>query len=779
MLLDGAAAATFARCFDGAGELLLLVPVCIGAHLLAHAARLAARRGRRVIAAGGWILAVLLVAWVPLAALDLNRLTWALPVGHGGSVVASQLQAAWHIFSTQVAPVSTATGLVLAAAWTCGFMALAAEALDSDVTLPAIVSLVPAFDVVVFTGALGTASGRAIELAVLGAFAVWYLAGSLGRSRRVQVVVARVEETAAQRLARTRPGGLRMLRVAAPGLVLLGAIGAGVLGPLLPGAESQALVSWHGTAGSGANLGRPGGTGKGGTVVVSALVRVGEEEIFQAKSTLLTVHSSVATREVLYLLDNFNGNEWTPASDSSALQVALPPVGESTQSLLAHPPAVTYPGGRAAITEVLTVDSLGGRELPIPGPPLALSGVGNAVEASASGPVTVPTLRRGETFAIEAYLPASPPSSAGGQSSSSASGPIGGTEPLSADSSLPHPIPANIVALARRIVAGASTAEAKAVDIQDYLAGNPSFHYELPQRLPSGAIANSGEGYSALEAFLFHVRTGYCQQFASAFAVLARIDGLPTRIAVGLLPGTQTSRDTWQVSGSDVHAWPQVFIPNVGWSDYEPTPGTTPPETFNRGGPKDSTSPGAVHSKGSRPHNPRAEQLRPAPRSGSPLPSPVPRSASVKTPGPGLSPLALLWILLALAAIALLSVPVVRLAVLRRRSRSPSLAVVSSWRDALRVLAAAGFHRRRAETYNEFVHRVCLAGVLTPTGDAALLRLLSEVNVATFGRGPLGGEAAHEAAGDSRVVRRCVWRSIPRWRRLFNELDPRSVRAVL
>jgi hypothetical protein len=124
-------------------------------------------------------------------------------------------------------------------------------------------------------------------------------------------------------------------------------------------------------------------------------------------------------------------------------------------------------------------------------------------------------------------------------------------------------------------------------------------------------------------------------------------------------------------------------------------------------------------------------------------------------------------------------VPVVRLAVLRRRSRSPSLAVVSSWRDALRVLAAAGFHRRRAETYNEFVHRVCLAGVLTPTGDAALLRLLSEVNVATFGRGPLGGEAAHEAAGDSRVVRRCVWRSIPRWRRLFNELDPRSVRAVL
>ena len=40
-----------------------------------------------------------------------------------------------------------------------------------------------------------------------------------------------------------------------------------------------------------------------------------------------------------------------------------------------------------------------------------------------------------------------------------------------------------------------------------------------------------------LEQFLLETRTGYCQQYATAFAVLARVLGFRTRVAVGFLPG--------------------------------------------------------------------------------------------------------------------------------------------------------------------------------------------------------------------------------------------------
>ncbi len=51
VLLDAVTVASFARCFSGPGELLIAVPVCIGAHLLAHLARNVSKAGQR---AGGW-----------------------------------------------------------------------------------------------------------------------------------------------------------------------------------------------------------------------------------------------------------------------------------------------------------------------------------------------------------------------------------------------------------------------------------------------------------------------------------------------------------------------------------------------------------------------------------------------------------------------------------------------------------------------------------------------------------------------------------------------------
>src|SRR5439155_21015223 len=84
-----------------------------------------------------------------------------------------------------------------------------------------------------------------------------------------------------------------------------------------------------------------------------------------------------------------------------------------------------------------------------------------------------------------------------------------------------------------------------------------------------------GHSYDALRR-LFGAnpqdRVGYAEQYASAFAVLARSQGFPTRVAVGyLLRARELRGDTYTVTTADAHAWPEVAIAGYGWVAFEPT----------------------------------------------------------------------------------------------------------------------------------------------------------------------------------------------------------------
>ena len=76
----------------------------------------------------------------------------------------------------------------------------------------------------------------------------------------------------------------------------------------------------------------------------------------------------------------------------------------------------------------------------------------------------------------------------------------------------------------------------------------------------------------ALIDFLTKDRRGYCQQFAFAMAVLARLLDIPSRVAVGYTEGSPLGHDRWQVRTSDAHAWPELYFPGAGWLRFEPTP---------------------------------------------------------------------------------------------------------------------------------------------------------------------------------------------------------------
>jgi transglutaminase-like putative cysteine protease len=77
----------------------------------------------------------------------------------------------------------------------------------------------------------------------------------------------------------------------------------------------------------------------------------------------------------------------------------------------------------------------------------------------------------------------------------------------------------------------------------------------------------------ALLTFLMQTRTGFCQQYATAMAVLARELGIPARVAVGYQAGTLQDDGTYLVRSTDAHAWVEVFFEGYGWLQFEPTPG--------------------------------------------------------------------------------------------------------------------------------------------------------------------------------------------------------------
>jgi transglutaminase-like putative cysteine protease len=81
----------------------------------------------------------------------------------------------------------------------------------------------------------------------------------------------------------------------------------------------------------------------------------------------------------------------------------------------------------------------------------------------------------------------------------------------------------------------------------------------------------------ALDNFLFGSRRGYCQHFATALAILLRLEGVPCRIASGLFGGTPDPLDPRvRVFGSrDAHAWVEIPLRGLGWVPFDATPAET------------------------------------------------------------------------------------------------------------------------------------------------------------------------------------------------------------
>jgi hypothetical protein len=138
-----------------------------------------------------------------------------------------------------------------------------------------------------------------------------------------------------------------------------------------------------------------------------------------------------------------------------------------------------------------------------------------------------------------------------------------GQRALSGYLELPSTTTDETVALADELAAGATSTYEVVDRYQRWLAAN--VEYDLDAPLPD-------PGEDAVHEFLFDSRRGFCEQIATALAIMLRSQGVPARIATGYIPGERDRvTGVFEVRASDAHAWVEVWFPESGWQSFDPT----------------------------------------------------------------------------------------------------------------------------------------------------------------------------------------------------------------
>ena len=139
----------------------------------------------------------------------------------------------------------------------------------------------------------------------------------------------------------------------------------------------------------------------------------------------------------------------------------------------------------------------------------------------------------------------------------------------------PMSVPGRVQELAHSIVAGARSDYEKAARLEQFLLDNYKYDLRVPPLPRSSDVVKS---------FLFDRQAGYCAQFATSMAVMARSIGLPARVATGYLPGRyDTLTGVHVVRLQDAHAWVEIKFQKYGWVPFDPTPRPDSPWTLDTG----------------------------------------------------------------------------------------------------------------------------------------------------------------------------------------------------
>ncbi len=474
-----------------------------------------------------------------------------IPTGRTLESLGTDLSDAWAIYTDQSAPVATASGFVavlgIAGWWLAQLADWAAFRLKSPVE-----SLIPATSVFVFGALMGVNRHEMIHGAIFaGAVAAVLL--SLRAERQT-----REESWASGGSGRGISTTLRVGGTTAVIAVLAGV----VIGPLVPGAKDTAIVDFREITG-----------GSQTRTVISPLVEISTSLVEQSNFEIFSVAVDKSDRDYwrLMALNSFDGNIWRR---SSKFDDVHGPVGSDIDSSV-H---------RNTITQTITTRRLGNIYLPAAYEVSQVAdsaGIRLEYEAATGALVVKEQDQRkaeaGFTYTIESAVPDFDPADLPADATA-------GLDPsfVAENTALPpacgenessatdHCWPTSVSDLARQITDGASTDHQRALLLQNYFLDPSRFTYDLDVALH--------ENVADIEDFLFQVQRGYCEQFSSTFAAMARSLGIPARVAVGFTWGDwDEARGEYVVSGRHAHAWPEVYFAGAGWVAFDPTPGRARP----------------------------------------------------------------------------------------------------------------------------------------------------------------------------------------------------------
>jgi transglutaminase-like putative cysteine protease len=707
--LSLATAFGFCRLFVGWSWFPTLALAAVASHLVAIFCR---RRGLGLVLSS--IASVIGLALFSSLAFYRDSSAFGLPTRETWHVMTDDLASGWHDFGSAIALVEPRTGFMVAAVvavWLSAFLAdgfgFRAGAGPEMLVAPGILF--------VFCSALAGERFRLLSAGLWLACAA--LAFVLHRSM--------LQEDGSGWLTSHRRGTITA--AARVGATLgLGAIAiALVVGPLLPGAKSDALIDTRNPR-------------SGSRQTISPLVDIQGRIANQSDTELFTVKAAAPSYWRLTALDEFDGRIWSSARTYSDATGTL---GGGLSNGHATPLQQDY-----------TIKGLSSIWYPAAFAPTRIS-IGGDVRYDAETASIVTKsgdTAEGQQYTVESQIPNLTPDEL--QAVSAPAPNDIGTH----YTELPTNFPSNLTQLARDITANGKTQYEKALLLQNWFRKN--FTYDLQ--------VQRGHGINAIEAFLDQ-RKGYCEQFAGTFAAFARALGIPSRVAVGFTQGTAGPDGLYHVEGKHAHAWPEVYFTGIGWVPFEPTP--------TRGAPGDEVFTGVPQQQvGEAPLSTSTTTVAGATTGSSvvlPNPSPDGGVADVPIPdfggGGGLvsSRGGRPWIVTAgIVVLVLLVLGILWILLLprlisgrwgrrRRAAHTEADQVLVSWHETESALARAGVAPRASETPSEFAAR---AARTTRIEDGTLERLAGHVTQAAYS----GGEVAPAVVTDAEGIREQVSRTL-------------------
>ena len=538
---------------------------------------------------------------------------------------------------------------------------------------------------------------------------------------------------------------------------------------LIPGLHAHKL--FHGDGGSGPGSGSGDGPGDGVSASVNPLVQM-THGLQQARPSLVfTYHTTDPQPQYLveYVLNRLTATQatWTPPSPKSMVAVSggrlLPRVPGLVSAHMLRVQTTIHMQAQA---------TLGQSFLPLPYAPRLLTLPRDGLQVD---PGTLLVYSPLANLANVSYTVDSvdvTPTEA--QFTAASARPAG----MSSYLTVPAPLQP-LISLARQIAAGTSTPYAKAKALQGWLRSS-RFTYDVHATEPGNA--------SALHDFLYKTRRGYCQQFSFAMTVLARLLGIPARVAVGYDQGSRYGNGTgnYEVETSDEHAWTQLYFPGLGWTTWDPTPPGSavgqanvgpPPYTgavapIGGGSPGDGgtqlTGPSGISQRLQYMHGRAPNALGPAPNAKLAQIGKDGSAAGLPASTGGGSGLPVLLIVLAALILAALAAPRVTRSWTRRRrwmaAHGDAGRAHAAWAEFLDDMEDLGIEHGPGETPRAVATRIAGQQRLGSGPRAALDRLARAEELASYARKP--GPAATLTA-DLATVRGALAGSVrgaARWR---------------